>query len=75
MGKSKIIYLNGPSSSGKTTLAKALQESFVEPFLHIGIDKIIGFMPDNVSPPFVWTQNWGKLYPYFQTKEMVWKRL
>ena len=36
----KIIYLNGPSSSGKTTLAKALQESLEEPYLHIGIDKV-----------------------------------
>ena len=45
----KIIYLNGPSSSGKTTLAKALQESFSDPFLHIGIDKIIGFMPANIN--------------------------
>lgn len=38
----QIIYLNGPSSSGKTTLAKALQHAFEEPFLHVGIDKIIG---------------------------------
>lgn len=41
----QIIYLNGPSSSGKTTLAKALQEEFEQPFLHIGIDKVIGMMP------------------------------
>jgi len=46
---SKIIYLNGPSSSGKTTLAKALQNCFEEPFLHIGIDKIIGFMPEKLN--------------------------
>jgi chloramphenicol 3-O phosphotransferase len=46
---SKIIYLNGPSSSGKTTLAKALQESFPEPYLHLGIDKIIGFMPAKMN--------------------------
>ena len=46
---SKIIYLNGPSSSGKTTIAKALQESFSEPYLHIGIDKIIGFMPAKLN--------------------------
>ena len=46
---SKIIYLNGPSSSGKTTLAKALQQSFEELFLHLGIDKIIGFMPAKVN--------------------------
>jgi chloramphenicol 3-O phosphotransferase len=46
---SKIIYLNGPSSSGKTTLAKELQESFSEPYLHLGIDKIIGFMPQKIN--------------------------
>lgn len=46
---SKIIYLNGPSSSGKTTLAKALQNAFSEPYLHIGIDKLIGFMPANIN--------------------------
>jgi chloramphenicol 3-O phosphotransferase len=45
----QIIYLNGPSSSGKTTLAKALQHTFEEPFLHVGIDKIIGWMPEKVN--------------------------
>lgn len=44
-----IIYLNGPSSSGKTTLAKALQEALDEPFLHIGIDKAIGLMPKKIN--------------------------
>lgn len=45
----QIIYLNGSSSSGKTTLAKALQHAFEEPFLHVGIDKIIGWMPEKVN--------------------------
>lgn len=45
----QIIYLNGPSSSGKTTLAKALQNSFSEPFLHLGIDKLIDFMPAKIN--------------------------
>ncbi|MBX7067528.1 MAG: AAA family ATPase [Parachlamydiales bacterium] len=49
MSNPKIIYLNGPSSSGKTTLAKALQQSFSEPFLHLGIDKLIGFMPAKIN--------------------------
>ncbi len=47
--KYQIIYLNGPSSSGKTTLAKALQEALETPFLHIGIDKVIGLMPEKVN--------------------------
>ena len=43
--KYQIIYLNGPSSCGKSTLSKALQEALALPFLHIGIDKVIGMMP------------------------------
>ncbi len=45
----QIIYLNGPSSSGKTTFAKALQHAFDDLFLHVGIDKIIGWMPEKVN--------------------------
>ncbi|CDR34211.1 GNAT family N-acetyltransferase [Criblamydia sequanensis] len=50
----QIIYLNGPSSSGKTTLAKALQQAFEKPYLHVGIDKIIGWMPEKLND---WTGN------------------
>ena len=45
----QIIFLNGPSSSGKTSIAKALQESCEEPLMHIGIDKMIGMMPDKLN--------------------------
>lgn len=45
----QIIYLNGPSSSGKTTLAKALQKEFDSPFIHIGIDRVIGMMPEKLN--------------------------
>jgi chloramphenicol 3-O phosphotransferase len=45
----QIIYLNGPSSSGKTTLAKALQHAFDDLFLHVSIDKIISWMPEKVN--------------------------
>ncbi len=44
----QIIYINGPSSSGKTTLAQALQQEFDVPFLHIGIDRVIGMMPNKL---------------------------
>lgn len=40
-----ILLLNGPSSSGKTTLSDLLQSKLKEPFLHIGIDKMISMMP------------------------------
>jgi chloramphenicol 3-O phosphotransferase len=35
-----IIFLHGASSSGKSTLAKALQESIEVPFWHISIDHL-----------------------------------
>lgn len=47
--KYQIIYLNGPSSSGKTTLAHLLQQELNFPFLHIGIDRVIGMMPDKLN--------------------------
>jgi len=37
----KAILINGPSSAGKTTLAKSLQETLEEPFLLTGIDLLI----------------------------------
>ena len=36
-----ILYLNGTSSAGKSSLAKALQEVLEEPYLHIGIDMLL----------------------------------
>ena len=47
--KTQIIYLNGPSSSGKSTLAKALQDVLEQPFLHVGIDQIISMMPNKIN--------------------------
>lgn len=36
----KIIFLNGATSSGKTTIAKLLQSKIGEPFWHISIDHL-----------------------------------
>ncbi len=44
-----IIFLNGPSSAGKTTVAKRLQDVFSEPYLHIGIDQLIDCMPVKIN--------------------------
>lgn len=41
-----IIFLNGASSSGKSSIAKQLQEILEDGYLHIGIDTFIGLMPD-----------------------------
>jgi len=40
-----IIILNGASSSGKTSLARALQQRWQRPLLLLGIDDIISMMP------------------------------
>jgi chloramphenicol 3-O phosphotransferase len=40
-----IIFLNGTSSAGKTTLARALQDALSEPFLRVGIDDFFGMVP------------------------------
>ena len=45
----QIIYLNGPSSAGKSTLARALQQKLEKPFLVIGIDQIIFMMPEKLN--------------------------
>ena len=39
-GGSKIIFLHGASSSGKSTIARALQARIDEPFWHISIDHL-----------------------------------
>jgi len=40
-----IILLNGASSSGKTSLARALQQRWQRPLLLLGIDDVISMMP------------------------------
>lgn len=51
-----IILLNGTSSSGKSTLAKALQNQFDVPYLHIGIDTFVFMLPKAYLNPPLWHQ-------------------
>ena len=51
MEKGKIIFLNGVSSSGKTTLAKALQERLTEPFFLVASDTFIDMLPEKYNNP------------------------
>jgi chloramphenicol 3-O phosphotransferase len=41
----EIILISGTSSSGKSTLAKGLQKSIGEPFLHLQLDSYIEMLP------------------------------
>jgi chloramphenicol 3-O phosphotransferase len=45
----QIIYINGPTSAGKSTLAKKLQGELQGPFLIVGIDMIISMMPEKLN--------------------------
>jgi chloramphenicol 3-O phosphotransferase len=54
----KHIYLNGPSSAGKTILAKALQDALETPYLHVCIDQIIDWMPQKLNN---WTGGYAPL--------------
>jgi chloramphenicol 3-O phosphotransferase len=40
------IFLNGTSSAGKTTLARALQEQLSEQYIHVALDQFRDGMPD-----------------------------
>jgi chloramphenicol 3-O phosphotransferase len=59
-GPSRVILLNGASSSGKSTLARALQEALDEPFLHVSSDHLVasGMLPArrDRDGPFAWRQ-------------------
>ena len=48
MGCGTVILLNGSSSSGKTTLAKALQHAIQEPLQHVALDQFRDGLPDRI---------------------------
>lgn len=52
--KGKVIFLNGTSSSGKSTLAVKLQEIFKEPFFYYGFDSFFRMFSEKFYP-------WGAL--------------
>jgi chloramphenicol 3-O phosphotransferase len=55
----KIVILNGTSSSGKTSIVKALQEILDEPYLDAGIDKFIWMLPERYLDRPLWDEVLG----------------
>jgi len=49
-----IILLNGTSSSGKTSIVKALQPILEEPYLDAGLDKFLWMLPERYLEPPLW---------------------
>jgi len=58
-----IILLNGTSSAGKSTLAKALQSSLAEPYLHVGIDTMVFALPKRYLNPPLWQEVFKYTWP------------
>jgi len=59
MTTGKIIIINGASSSGKSSIVKALQELIPEPFLDAGIDKFIWMLPTRYLDRPLWDDVMG----------------
>lgn len=57
---STIIFINGTSSSGKTTLLKTLQNTLPEPYLDMGMDRFIWMMPKRYLDRPLWDDVLGK---------------
>jgi len=68
-GYGKIILLHGASSSGKSTIARALQTAIDAPFLHVSIDHLrdAGVLPSARigSGEFEWAQMRGAFFDGF----------
>jgi chloramphenicol 3-O phosphotransferase len=47
----RVILLNGTSSSGKTTIAMALQEKLLPPFMYVSIDNFFHLYPEKLLNP------------------------
>jgi chloramphenicol 3-O-phosphotransferase len=45
----RVVFLNGTSSSGKTTLARAIQDESDIPFVYWGIDTLFGLVLDTTT--------------------------
>ena len=58
--RNRIVLLNGTSSSGKTTLVRALQDRLPDPWLELGIDRFVFALPRRyLSQP-----GWSEVFRY-----------
>jgi chloramphenicol 3-O phosphotransferase len=55
-----IIFLNGTSSSGKSSLIKGLQDVLDKPFLELGLDKFIWMLPKRYFNQPLWDEILGQ---------------
>jgi chloramphenicol 3-O phosphotransferase len=65
MDQNQVIFLNGTSSSGKTTLARALQGCLEKPYLHISEDMFFAALPSREYTQAEYFQYGSRLYHGF----------
>jgi chloramphenicol 3-O phosphotransferase len=56
-----VIFLNGVSSSGKTTIARVLQATLPVPYLHVQLDSFEQMLPDRYDEGSLF--DWPVLFP------------
>ena len=56
MTSGRIIVLNGTSSSGKSTLVRALQDQLPDPWIEIGIDRFVFALPKRYLDQPLWSE-------------------
>jgi chloramphenicol 3-O phosphotransferase len=44
-----VVLINGAGSSGKSSIARALQEITTEPFLHVAMDAFLDMLPEELQ--------------------------
>lgn len=60
MPNGTILILNGASSSGKTSIIKALQNMLDAPYLHAGLDKFLFMLPSRYLNRPLWDDVMGQ---------------
>ncbi len=56
MTTGRVLVLNGTSSSGKSTLAKALQAALPDPWLVVGLDTVVFALPRRYLDQPLWSE-------------------
>lgn len=67
MAETSIIFLNGASSSGKTTLGRALQAALEEPYFYLSSDQLVqaDILPAKERRARTGNWSWRNIRPHF----------
>lgn len=65
MESAQVIFLNGASSSGKSTLARALQRRLEKPYLYVAEDMFFDALPARDFPQSDYLRYGARLYDGF----------